>query len=62
MCKFCEKENKEYILNNDTCYLYIMNNLHIPPQIVFGNYYGTNSWNEKITINYCPLCGEKLGK
>ena len=39
MCKYCEKENIQYVLN-DVIYLYIMNNRHIPPQIVFGNYNG----------------------
>ena len=60
MCKYCEKENVQYVLNDDIIYLYIMNNKHIPPQIVFGNYNEVNSFHRYININYCPICGRKL--
>lgn len=60
MCKFCEKENVQYVLKDDIIYLYIMNNKHIPPQIVFGDYNGVDSFHRNININYYPICGERL--
>lgn len=59
MCKKCELENQEYIVNNDAHYIYIMNNLGIRPQLICGNYDRTDS-SERLLINYCSFCGERL--
>lgn len=60
MCKYCEKENIKYIVNDDITYLYIQNNRGFHPQIIYGDYNGSDSFHRNIEIKYCPLCGERL--
>ncbi len=56
MCKYCELENKEYLMNNDGEMVYIMNNIGISPHLVFG----TRDRINYLKISYCPVCGTRL--
>lgn len=57
MCKLCEKENSEMIVDNELTYCYIMNNIDIHPEIVYGS---RNGAAQHVQINYCPFCGTRL--
>lgn len=56
MCKFCELENQEMIIDTDSAFLYIMNNIGQQPKI----YYGNHLVGSYLPINFCPICGEQL--
>ena len=58
MCKYCELENKEYLIDNDTEMAYIMNNIGIPAQLVFST--GERGRFSYLKISYCPICGTRL--
>lgn len=59
MCKYCETENREMIDNSDEFYIYLQNNVGIPPQLVYGAYNIEEAYGHTF-INYCPFCGRKL--
>jgi len=58
MCKYCELENQEYLMDNDEGMAYIMNNIGIPAELVFST--GAYSRNGHLKISYCPICGARL--
>lgn len=59
MCKFCELENQEMIIDTDTTFLYLMNNIGQTPKIVGGNR-GDRCYPFTLSINFCPICGNQL--
>lgn len=58
MCKYCEVENREMIVDTDDTYFYLMNNLGIPPQIMYGA--RDTGVHDSVLISYCPFCGARL--
>lgn len=54
MCKYC---NKKENLDSDLCKIYIKDNILC---IDYDAYSTDSSFNEKIEINYCPICGKHL--
>lgn len=59
MCKYCEKRKKIEENENDNIYLSIIGKhlmlLGTLPKI--SRYFGRD-----VLINYCPMCGRKLGE
>lgn len=58
MCKYCEKQNREVIIDNPDGLLYIMNNIGMAPQLVYSS--GGRSKINYCLISYCPICGDRL--
>ena len=53
MCEFCENEN--YLLNYKDMII------EIEDGILIVRVYGTKNFAINLQINYCPMCGKKLG-
>ncbi len=57
MCKYCEKEKKFAESKNDNIYFQIYEkHLRVIGKL-FNSLFGRD-----ILINYCPMCGRKLGE
>ena len=56
MCEYCEKEKHIEELNSDNIYLEIYGK-HLR---IIGKIYSIN-FGRDMLINYCPMCGRKLG-
>ncbi len=56
MCKYCEKEKRIEENEKDNIYFQIYGK-HLR---VIGNLFNFN-FGRDILINYCPMCGRKLG-
>ena len=56
MCKHCEKEKRIEEIIKDSIYLQIYGK-HLR---VIGKIYSIN-FGRDVLINYCPMCGRKLG-
>jgi len=58
MCKYCKAELKNLEMYDDGGL-----SLSISENVLDINYYGNlEGWtNEEMKINYCPMCGRKLG-
>ena len=59
MCKYCEIENQEMIVDDGKTYFYIMNNLGIRPCIKYGPRYNSQD-HGSVDISFCPFCGAQL--
>lgn len=57
MCKYCEKEKRIEEQKNDNIYFKIYGK-HLQ---VIGKVYSL-SIGRDVIINYCPMCGRKLGE
>lgn len=57
MCKYCEKEKKIQEKRTDNIYLEIYGK-HLR---LFGKLF-TMYFGRDVIINYCPMCGKKLGE
>lgn len=63
MCEYCkEKGNrkKKYIINEKTISLRIENDNEL--EILSFEENSRNIKHTNISINYCPICGRKLGR
>ena len=53
MCKFCEEE--VYLLNDNSM------SITIEEDILILRVYSIKMFSRNLQINYCPMCGKKLG-
>lgn len=57
MCKYCEKEKHIEEIKNDNIYFKIYGKHLQVVGALFNKLFGRD-----VIINYCPMCGKKLGE